>query len=168
MILDFEELKKRRKMKRKLPDFSKKSQSADMRNKDIPSGKDHKLPNDTSVNSEENEQTTEGFVEYEEYGLDLENTIQRLKLVFRSGESVAIPYAHNPVIIANSDGDVIMLTDQYRVIIQGRNLDEMEAFLCFEKVTWIAESPLDTAKADNEPLVSDIIIDGALFEHPEK
>ncbi len=152
MILDFEELKKRRKMKRKLPDFSKK-------------GKESKpLSERPSTTTKKERQEISNTDDLLEYGTDYENRVLRVKLIFRGGDSVSIPYAHNPVIIANNKEEIFWLTDKYRVIIAGRNLSELEAALCFENVTWIAETPEEEERTEGKVFIEDIFIDGELFE----
>lgn len=155
MIIDLEKEKFRKNkkiMKRKLPDFSKKKDS---------SISQRKSETESSITRKD-----EDTYEYEEFGLDLEYPVKRVKLIFRSGESVSLSYALNPVIIFDQEGDIIILTSNFRVIIQGENLDEIETYLSEECVVWIAESPEDSQKNEDEIIISDIILDGELFERP--
>ena len=100
----------------------------------------------------------------EYYGLERGNRpVRRLKLYFRSGNMVSIPYAFLPVIIYVPESGLEIRTGEMGVTVKGRGLGKLSDHLNEERVQWIKESNSGVDTGEGEVFVAGITVRGDLL-----
>ena len=86
--------------------------------------------------------------------------VLRIKLLFRDGRRVSIPYAYLPIIELRPDGELSIRTEDLSITVYGRGLVELEQWLSVERVLWIKESESGRDDEQTMMFISSIEIDG--------
>lgn len=94
------------------------------------------------------------------YKTDTGGYLKRLKLIFRDGKRISMPYAYLPLITLEAIGNLIIKAGSFVVKIKGRGLDILEEALSQEIVSEIAESPTLVDDENSSVFIASIDIEG--------
>jgi len=86
--------------------------------------------------------------------------VRRYKLIFRSGDTLSIPYATLPLIKCEDNRRIIILATDLTVTITGRGLGKLESYLSDERIQWIKESGSGLDDQDEDVFIAAIRIEG--------
>ena len=81
---------------------------------------------------------------------------KRLKLIYRGGSSLSIPYALLPLIKLENDTRLKLVYGSMKVTITGRGLILAEDYLFEERITWLKEHPSLIDDPEQDVFISEI------------
>ena len=91
------------------------------------------------------------------YGVDFHaNYVRSLKIIFRDDRAFYLPYNLNLIIDYHPDKGIYINTEDYKLVITGRNLDDLADGLGMYKVTWIKESTTGYGLEDGKIFIQHI------------
>lgn len=90
--------------------------------------------------------------------------IRCFKLIKRSGDIYAIPYALLPVLILSDNTTLTIRTHGIQIVVTGRNLSVIEEHLSNDMLLWITESPSGIDDEESPVFIKDIETGGEYLE----
>lgn len=120
------------------------------------------FPDQKSLNDKEKKGSDDTETQY--YAIDTNQAVKRFKIILRSGETWSIPYSLLPVYRLKDGRQILIITHDLTITIDGRNLSDIEEYLSKEHITWLKESPSGKDNNTSEVFISGIQIEGGFAE----